>query len=137
MRRKPVRSEQEQPQLLTTRASLHAATGSCCQVTSVVSDSVRPQRRQPTRLPHPWDSLGKNAGVGCHFLLQCMKEKSEREVLSCARLLATPWTAAHQAPPSMGLSRQEHWSGLPLPSPLVSFYPGPHLISFFFLQNFL
>ena len=38
------------------------------------------QRRQPTRLPHPWDSPGKNTGVGCHFLLPCMKVKSEREV---------------------------------------------------------
>ena len=45
-----------------------------------MSDSVRPHRRQPTRLPHPWDSPGKNAGVGCHFLLQCMKVKSEGEV---------------------------------------------------------
>ena len=44
----------------------------------VMSDSVRPHRRQPTRLPHLWDSPGKNTGVGCHFLLQCMKEKSER-----------------------------------------------------------
>ena len=52
----------------------------CCQVTSVVSDSVRPHRRQPTRLPSPWDSPGKNTGVGCHFLLQCMKVKSESEV---------------------------------------------------------
>ena len=52
-------------------------------------------------------------GVGCHFLLQCMKVKSENEV-SCARLFATPWTAAHQTPPSMGFSRQEYWSGLPL-----------------------
>ena len=43
-------------------------------------DSVRPQRRQPTRLPRPWDSPGKNTGVGCHFLLQCMKVKSESEV---------------------------------------------------------
>ena len=51
-----------------------------CQVTSVVSDSVRPHRQQPTSLPHPWDSLGKNTGVGCHFLLQCVKVKSEREV---------------------------------------------------------
>ena len=42
----------------------------CCEVASVVSDSVRPHRRQPTRLPHPWDSPGKNTGVGCHFLLQ-------------------------------------------------------------------
>ena len=47
---------------------------------SVVSDSVRPHRRQPTRLPRPWDSQGKNTGVGCHVLLQCMKVKSESEV---------------------------------------------------------
>ena len=40
-------------------------------------DSVRPHRRQPTRLPRPWDSPGKNTGVGCHFLLQCMKVKSK------------------------------------------------------------
>ena len=45
-----------------------------------MSNSVRPQRWQPTRLPHPWDSPGKNTGVGCHFLLQCMKVKSESEV---------------------------------------------------------
>ena len=52
----------------------------CCQVASVVSDSVRPHRRQPTRLPRPLDSSGKNTGVGCHFLLQCMKVKRESEV---------------------------------------------------------
>ena len=45
-----------------------------------LSDSVRPHRRQPTGLPRPWDSPGKNTGVGCHFLLQCMKVKSESEV---------------------------------------------------------
>ena len=45
-----------------------------------MSNSVRPHRQQPTRLPRPWDSPGKNTGVGCHFLLQCMKVKSEREV---------------------------------------------------------
>ena len=50
----------------------------CCLVASVVSNCVRPQRRQPTRLPRPWDSPGKNAGVGCHFLLQCMKVKNWR-----------------------------------------------------------
>ena len=44
---------------------------------SVVSDSVRPYRRQPIRLLCPWDSPGKNTGVGCHFLLQCMKVKSD------------------------------------------------------------
>ena len=47
---------------------------------SVVSDSVRPNRRQPTRLPRPWDFPGKNTGMGCHFLLQRMKVKSESEV---------------------------------------------------------
>ena len=52
-----------------------------------MSDSVRPHRRQPTRLPRPWDSAGKNTGVGCHFLLQCMKGKSESEVgQSCLTL---------------------------------------------------
>ena len=60
-----------------------------------MSDSVRPQRRQPTRLPHPWDSPGKNTGVGCHFLLQCMKVKSESEVAQsrltlCDRMDCSP-----------------------------------------------
>ena len=45
-----------------------------------MSDSVQPRRQQPTRLPRPWDSPGKNTGVGCHFLLQFMKVKSECEV---------------------------------------------------------
>ena len=77
-----------------------------------MSDSVRPHRRQPTRLPRPWDSPDKNTGVGCHFLLQCMKVKSESEVTQSCRLLATPRTAAYQAPLSMGFSRQEYWSGV-------------------------
>ena len=80
-----------------------------------MSDSVRPHRRQPTRHRHPWDSPGKNTGVGCHFLLQCMKVKVKS--LSRVRLLATPWTIAYQAPLSMRFSRQEYWSGWPLPSP--------------------
>ena len=62
----------------------------CCQVASVVSDSVQSQRRQPTRLPRPWDSPGKNAGVGCHFLLQCMKMKSESEVPQSCPVLSGP-----------------------------------------------
>ena len=88
----------------------------CCCITSVMSNSVQPHRWQPTRLPSPWDSPGKNTGVGCHFLLQCIKVKVKS--LSRVWLFATPWTAAHQAPPSMGFSRQEYWSGVPLPSPL-------------------
>ena len=95
-------------------------TSYCCCVASVVSDSVRPQRRQPTRLPGPWDSPGKNTGVGCHFLLRCMKVKSESEVAQSCQHSVTPWTAAYQASPSMGYSRQEYWSGLPLTSPKES-----------------
>ena len=67
----------------------------------------------------PWDSPGKNTGVGCHFLLQCMKVKSESEVAQSCPTLATRWTAAYQAPPSMGFSRQKYWSGVLLPSPIM------------------
>ena len=55
-----------------------------------MSDSVRPQGRQPTRLPRPWDSPGKNTGVGCHVLLQCMKVKSESEVAQSCPTLSNP-----------------------------------------------
>ena len=55
-----------------------------------MSNSVRPHRRQPIRLPRPWDSPGKNTGVGCHFLLQCMKEKSESEVAQSCLTLSNP-----------------------------------------------
>ena len=81
-------------------------------------------RQQPTRLRRPWDSPGKDTGVGCHFLLQrweggvkqigkclCLRK------FSCIWFFVTLWTIAHQAPLSMGLSRQEYWSGVPLPSP--------------------
>ena len=62
----------------------------CCCVTSVVSDSLRPHRRQRTRLPRPWDSPGKNTGVGCHFPLQAMKVKSESEVAQSCPTLGDP-----------------------------------------------
>ena len=78
-----------------------------------MSNSVQPRRRQPTKLPRPWDSAGKNTGVGCHFLLQCMKVKSKSEVAQLYPTLSDPWTAAYQAPLSMGFSRQEYWRGLP------------------------
>ena len=55
-----------------------------------MSDSVRPHRRPPIRLPRPWDSPGKNTGVGCHFLLQCMKVKSESEVTQSCLTLRDP-----------------------------------------------
>ena len=56
----------------------------------VVSDSGRPQRQQPIGLPCPWDSPGKNTGVGCHFLLQCMKVKSKSEVAQSCPTLRDP-----------------------------------------------
>ena len=52
--------------------------------------TVRPYRRRPTRLPHPWDSPGNNTGVGCHILLQCMKGKSESEVAQSCSTLRDP-----------------------------------------------
>ena len=55
-----------------------------------MSNSVRPHRRQPTMLPRPWDSPGKNTGVGCHFLLQCMKVKRESEVAQSCPTLGDP-----------------------------------------------
>ena len=55
-----------------------------------MSDSVQPHRQQPTRLPRPWDSPGKNTGVGCHFLLHCMKVKSESEVNQSCLTLSDP-----------------------------------------------
>ena len=55
-----------------------------------MSNSVRPHRQQATRLPHPWDPPGKNTGVGCHFLLQCMKVKRESEVAQSCPTLRNP-----------------------------------------------
>ena len=67
-----------------------------CSVTTTTTKSLqlcptlRPHRRQPTRLPCPWDSPGKKTGVGCHFLLQCMKVKSENEVAQLCPTLRDP-----------------------------------------------
>ena len=99
------------------RSLVQAVMACHCQVASVMSDSVRPHGLQPTRLLCPRDSPGKDTGVGCHFLLQCMKVESESEVAQSCLTGVTPWTAAYQASPSMGFSRQEYWSGVPLPSP--------------------
>ena len=82
-----------------------------------MSDSVRPHRpslgfsRQ--EYWRPWDSPGKNTGVGCRFLLRCMKVKS----LSRVQTRCNPVTVAYQALPSMGFSRHEYWSGMLFPSP--------------------
>ena len=79
----------------------------CCWVTSVVSDSVWPHRRQPTRLPRPWDSPGKNTGVGCHFLLQLRKVKSESEVAQSCPTLGDPMDCSLPGPSIRGILQAE------------------------------
>ena len=83
-----------------------------------MSDSVRPNRRQPTRLRHPWDSPGKNTGVGCHFLLQCMKVKSESEVAQSFLTLSNPMVCSLPVSSVHGIFQARVLSGVPLPSPL-------------------
>ena len=68
-----------------------------------MSDSVRPHRRQPTRLPRPWDSPGKNTGVGCHFLLQCMYVKSESEVSQSCPTPSDPMDCSPPGPSFHGI----------------------------------
>ena len=82
-----------------------------------MSNSVRPHRRQPTRLPHSWDSQGKNTGVGCHFLPQCMKVKSESKVAQSCPTLSDPMNCSPPGSSIHGIFQQESWSGVPLPSP--------------------
>ena len=70
-----------------------------------MSDSVSPHRWQPTRLSCPWESPGKNTGVGCHFLLQCMKVKSESEVAQSYPTLSDP----HGLQPTRLLRPWDFW----------------------------
>jgi len=78
------------------------------------SDSVRPHRRQPTRLCHPWDSPGKNTGVGCHFLLQCMKVKSESEVAQSCLTLCDPMDCSLPGSSIHGIfqARVQEWGAI-------------------------
>ena len=69
-----------------------------------------------TRLPHPWDSPGKNIGVGCHFLLQCTKVKSEREVAQSCPTLSSPMDCSLPGTSIHGIFQAKYWSGVPLPS---------------------
>ena len=81
-----------------------------------MSDSVRPHRRQPTRLPVPGILQARTLEWAAISFSNAWKLKVKVKLLSLVRLLVTPWTAAYQAPPSMGFSRQENWNGLPLPT---------------------
>ena len=80
-------------------------------------DSVQPHRRQPTRLPIPGILQARTLEWVAISFSNAWKWKVKLKLLSRVRLLTTPWTAAYQAPPSMGFSRQEYWSGVPLLSP--------------------
>ena len=84
-----------------------------CEVTSVMSDSVRPHRRQPTRLPVPGILQARTLEWVPISFSNAWKWKVKVKLLSRVQLFETPWTAAYQAPPSMGSSRQEYWSGVP------------------------
>ena len=98
-------------------AGLGTSCCCCCQVTSVVSDSVWPHRRQPTRLSSPWDSPGKNTGVGCHFLLQCMKMKSESEVVQSCLTLRDPMDCSlpDSSPHRISQARVLEWGAIVVP----------------------
>ena len=88
-----------------------------------MSDSVRPHRRQPTRLRRPWDFPEKNTGVGCHFLLQCMKVKSESEVAQSCLTLSDPMDCSLPGSSVHGIFQaKEYWSGVPLPSLYMCIY---------------
>ena len=78
-------------------------------------DSVRPHRQQPTRLPRPWDSSGKNTGVGCHFLLQCLKVKSESEVAQSCQTLHDPMGYSPPGSSVRGIfqARMLEWVAMP------------------------
>ena len=79
-----------------------------------MSDSVRPHRWQPTRLPHPWDSPGKNTGEGCHFLLQSMKVKSESEVAQSCPTPSDPMDGSPSGSPVPGIlqARTLEWGAI-------------------------
>ena len=100
-----------------------------------MSDSVQPHRRQPIRLPRPRDPPGKNTGVGCHFLLQCMTVKSESEV---AQLCLTPSNPVDCSPPGSsvhGIFQARVLEWVPLPSPHCMIYVYISLIHFILQQE--
>ena len=79
-----------------------------------MSNSVQPHRQQPTRLPRPWDSPGKNTGVGCHFFLQCRKVKSESGVAQSCLTLSNPTDCGRPASSVHGIfqARVLEWGAI-------------------------
>ena len=107
---------------MATHSSIAAAAAAAKSLQSCPT-LCDPIDRSPPGSPVP-GILQARTRVGCRFLLQCVKVKSESEVAQSCPALRDPWTAAYQAPPSVGFSRQEYWSGLPLP-PLYSCLGNP------------
>ena len=108
----------------------------CCQVASVVSDSVRSHRWKPTRLLRPWDSPGKNTGVGCHFLLQCMKVKSEREVTQRCPTLSDLMDSSLPGSDAHGIfqARVLEWGAMPSPQASLSISNSQSLLKLMSLE---
>ena len=94
-----------------------------------MSNSVRPHRRQPTRLPCPWDSPGKNTGVGCHFLLQCMKVKSESKAAQLCPTFRDPTDCSLPGSSIHGIfqARVLEWGAIAF-SELLGIYPEKPII---------
>ena len=114
--------EDKEPAIITTGQNFNLTGGSIAAATA-----AKPLQScltlchsldgSPTRLPCPWDSPGKNTGVGCRFLLQGMKVKSESEVAQSCLTLSDPMDCSLPGSSVHRFSRQQYWSGVPLPSP--------------------
>ena len=101
-------------------------------VCSVMSNSLRPHRRQPTRLRHPWDSPGKDTGVGCHFLLQSMKVKSDSEVAQSCLTLSDPMDCSPPGSSIHGIfqARVLEWVAIAFSSDVSTFSINPEFSHF-------
>ena len=106
-----------------------------------MSDSVWPHRRQPTRVPRPWDSPSKNTGVGCHFLIQCMKVKSESEVAQLCPTVSDPMDCSLPGSSDHGIfqARVLEWVAIAFSAIQVWVSPNPHqhLVLHFFFSNLM
>ena len=104
----------------------------CCYVASVVSDSVRSHRWQPTMVPRPCVSPGKNTRLDCHFLLQCMKVKSESKVAQSCPTPSDPMDCSLPGSSAHGIfqARVLEWVALPSPHLCVTLpiFPVPNSI---------
>ena len=123
----------------------------CCWVASVVSDSVWRHRRQPTRLPRPWDSPGKSTRVGCHFLLQCMEVKSESEVTQSCPTLSDPMDCSPPGSSIHGVfhARELEWGAIAfsvigycfelneLPEPIMYAFTKQEIFSHYSFKHFI